>query len=286
MNTIWAEWKRIYSPSRRPRAADGGAFIDDARVRLQIDAESLSDVISAAADALSEPAGMSAAAVREALEDGLEEHVVLGGGISVPHSQMDGIERSIAALVTTARPVKVGEDEADLFFVLLAPKAAPRKHLEALAHVGRLCHDPALLDGLREASLPSQAVGLLQAAENGDFDTGSFASQSRLLAAIEVEDSQRVAQVSRMVDEAFGRSTAGSGRTEPIASVRRALGVPSWSHYVLVAIQDPDMPVLLALLEEESRVVGGAPCPVHLLRPENVALTPPTPPAAEAAERA
>lgn len=285
MNTIWAEWKRIYAPSRRPQAPAGPeVFIDQERVRLQIDARSLGDVVEAAAEALANAADRPAPVLRKALDERIEGHVALGGGISVPHTPIEGLEHSIAALVTTAQPVDVGTDRADLFFVLLAPAGAPRKHLQALAHVGRLCHDQGLLDGLREATFAPQAARLLRAAERGDYDTGAFVARARLLAAVEVEDPERVAQLARMVDEAFGRSASGSGRTEPIATVRRALNVPSSSHYVLVTLVEHDVPVLLALLDEESRVVGGSHCPVHLLRPESLVPVPPAQPETPQAE--
>ena len=270
MNTIWEEWKRIYTPSRRPEATpkDGERFIDAERTRVQIDASSLDDVVTAAAEALSSAAQRPAAELRDALRERIQGHVALGGGISVPHTPIDGLDRSIAALVTTQSPVQVGGDEADVFFVLLAPAGDPRKHLQALAHVGRLGHDQGLLDGLRDATTADQAVRLLGAAERGDFDTGAFVTRARLLAAVEVENPDRLGVLARMVDEAFGRSSSGSGRNEPFATVRRALNVPATSHYVLVTLMEQDMPVLLTLLEEEQRLVGGAHCPVHLLRPE------------------
>jgi len=270
MNTIWEEWKRIYAPSRRPEAVsdDREAFIDAPRVRVQLDARSLDDVVAAAAEALSSAAGRPAAVLRTALQERIEGHVVLGGGISVPHTPIDGLDHSIAALVTTRDPVEVGGDEADVFFVLLAPAGDPRKHLQALAHVGRLCHDEGLLGGLRGAVSASDAARLLRAAERGDFDTGAFVTSARVLAAIEIEEPDRVGLLARMVDEAFGRSVSGAGHNEPFATVRRTLNVPATSHYLLVTLMERDMAVLLALLDEERRLVGGAHCPVHLLRPE------------------
>lgn len=277
MNTIWEEWKRIYAPSRRPQAAstDADAFIDAQRARVQIDAASLDDVVEAAAEALSSAAEQPASVLRKALQDRIEGHVALGGGISVPHAPIEGLDRSVAALVTSREPVEVGGDEADVFFVLLAPAGQPRKHLQALAHVGRLCHDQGLVDGLRTATSAADAARLLRAAERGDFDTGAFVTRARLLAAVEVENPDRVRLLTRMVDEAFGRSSSGSGQGEPFATIRRALNVPSSSHYLLVTLMERDVPVLLALLDEESRVVGEPHCPVHLLRPESTVPVPP-----------
>ncbi len=90
--------------------------------------------------------------------------------------------------------------------------------------------------------------------------------------------------LTRMVDEAFGRSASGAGHNEPFATMRRALNVPANSHYLLVTLMERDMPVLIALLEEECRVVGGAHCPVHLLRPEMLGPVPPAAPEGAEAE--
>lgn len=281
MNTIWEEWKRIYAPSRTPNAELGGrdTFIEADRVRVQLAAESLDDVVAAAAEALANAAKRPAEELRIALQERTEGHVALGGGISVPHTRIDGLEHSLAALVTTVKPLSLGGEEADVFFVLLAPAGNPRKHLETLAHVGRLGHDQRLLDGLRNATTASEAARLVRGAQGGDFDTGAFVTRARLLAAVQVEDPDRVGLVARMVDEAFGHSASGSGRTEPFAMVRRALNLPATAHYVLVTLMEQDVPVLLALLHEEHRAAGGAHCPVHLLRPEGLASVPDTKPA-------
>lgn len=279
MSTIWEEWKHLYAP--RPNSEvvpeDAQAFIDADRVRVQVEAGSLVDVVAAAAEALAPVAGRPEGVLREALAGRIEGHVVLGGGISVPHAPIEGLDESIVSLVTTKGPVAVGDGEADLFFVLLAPHDDPRKHLQSLAHVGRLCHDQSLLDDLRDATDSEEAARVLRAVDRAVFDTGTV-SRARRLAVIEVEEQGRVSQVVHMANEAFGRSTSGSGRTEPVATIRRALGASPTSHYVLVNLVERDLPVLQALLEEEGRLVGRVPCRFHMLRSD-------APPAASGAPR-
>ena len=272
MSTIWAEWKRVYSPggAREAQEDDADDFIDAERVRMQIDARSLDDVVAEAAEALANAAGRPVAQLRKALQERIEGHVALGGGVSVPHTPIDGLERSIAALVTTRNPVEVAGEEADVFFVLLAPAADPSQHLQSLAHVGRLCHEQGLLDALREASEPAEAVRLLRTVDRAVFDTGAFVTRARLLAAVEVEDAERTKQVAEFVEEAFGGAVSGAGDTEPFATVRRTLRLPATTNFVLVTVVERDLVVLLALLEEERRVVGGSRCRVHVLRPETI----------------
>ncbi|MCH9679961.1 MAG: PTS sugar transporter subunit IIA [Deltaproteobacteria bacterium] len=270
MHTIWAEWKHLYGPLNRREGGEGKwqDFIDAPRTRLQIDANSLDEVLTVAAELLAPVAKLPATTLAAALQQRAEGHVALGGGVSVPHAPIAELDNSLAALVTTKRPLEVGGETADVFFVLLAPSKDPRKHLQALAHVGRLCHDDRLLGRLRETSSAAEAAGLLRSLDPAVFDTGSFAPHARLLAAVELEDGERAQQIAGIVDEAFGRSAVGEARTEPFAMVRRVLHLPVTTHLVLLALEERDVVVLHALLEEERLVVGGPRCPVHLLRPD------------------
>lgn len=273
---VWEEWRRIYAQgARKPEETEDPweDFIDASRARVQVEAKSLDDVASAAADALAKAAGIPAAEIAEALRVRIEGHVVLGGGVSVPHTPIRGLDRSLAALVTTTSPIEVAGEEADVFFVLLAPSDDPRKHLQALAHVGRLCHDPVLLGRMREAKTPQQVANLLRAVNNALTDTDpGILVDVRLLGVIVVEDPARARQVLRMVEEAFGRATRGSlDGTEPLNTLRRVLRLRRSSDVVLVSLEERDVAVLDALLEEEQRLVGGERCPVHLLRPDVMA---------------
>ena len=264
-STIWAEWKRIYAPGRSAPSDEAPRdFIDASHVRLQADAASLDDVVRAASEALADAAGVEAEVLLEALRGRMEGHVALGGGISVPHAPIPGLERSLAALVTTARPIVVDDEDADVFFVLLAPPSDPQQHLQSLAHIGRLCHDELLLGRLREATDPAGAAVALRAAEATVLDSAVIVSP-RLLAVIEVGSRTRAKRVREMVDEAFGQSALGSpSDDEPLRMMRKVVRSQA-SQLLIVPIDDLEIGVLRALLDQEQQMVGGEPCRLHLL---------------------
>ncbi|MEM7153122.1 MAG: SulP family inorganic anion transporter [Myxococcota bacterium] len=270
MGMVWEEWKRIYAPrdiNADPPDSPWEDFVDASRARIGVDAKSLDDVVVAAAEALAPAAGRPADELAEALRTRIEGHVALGSGISVPHAPIDGLERSVAALVTTKEPVEVAGETADLFFVLLAPANDPRLHLQALAHVGRLCHDEVLLRGLRDAKSSEDAAAKLRAAGEGfDTDTG-LRLDNRLMAVVESEDAARTEPLARLIEEAFGRAhVASNDDGEMFATLRGVLRFRQSARVVVTVIEERDVVVLRRLLEEEQRVVGGARCRVHMLR--------------------
>lgn len=270
---VWEEWKRIYAPRRGPRVLTTSPwedFIDASRARVGIEADGLDDVIEAAAEALAPASGHSAEELSEALRTRLEGHVALGGGVSVPHAPIRGLERSIAALVTTREPIEVDEETADVFFVLLAPADAPRLHLQTLAHVGRLCHDRGLLESLRAAESPEDAALALRAADDLAMDTDAgVPADTRLMVVVEVDHAGRADHVARLVEEAFGRgyvTSASDGAS--FEALRKVLQFPRSRRVIVTVIEERDLVVLHRLLDEEQRVVGGTKSQVHVLLAE------------------
>ncbi len=272
MSMVWEEWKQIYAPrgGQAPNAAadQRDDFLDAERTRVQLDAESLDDVVRAAAERLAPLAGVSSEALTATLRGRVEGHVALGGGVSVPHAPVAGLERSLAALVTTKRPIDVAGEEADLFFILLAPEDDPRAHLRALAHVGRLCHDEGLLKGLRGATTPEDAIRTLRAFDAAVMDTGSgFQLDSRVLAVVDAQTPERAKNVGRLVRSAFGNAAVGtSSDSVAFDVVRRVLRLSRTTQMIIVALDEPDVDVLRTLLREEQRVVSGDQCPIFVLR--------------------
>lgn len=270
MGMVWDEWKRIYAPRDVGTAQPESPwddFIDASRARIGVEATSLDDVVVAAADALAPAIGRPAEEIAEALRTRIEGHVALGSGLSVPHAPIDGLDRSVAALVTTKSPVDVSDDTADLFFVLLAPANDPRLHLQALAHVGRLCHDEVLLKALRNAETSEEAAAKLRSAdESFETDTG-LTLDTRSMAVVVSEDATRTEPLSRLIEEAFGQAhIATSDDGELFAALRRVLRLRRGVRLIVTAIEERDVVVLRRLLDEEQRVNGGARCRVHMLR--------------------
>lgn len=264
-STVWAEWKRIYAPGRVAPADElQHDFIDALHIRVHANATSLDDVVRLASEALAREAGVESEVLLEALRSRIEGHVALGGGISIPHAPIPGLQRSLAALVTTEASIAVDDSDADVFFVLLAPPADPQQHLQSLAHIGRLCHDELLLERLREATEPDQAARALRAAEARELDSAVIMSP-RLLAVIEVGSRGRAKRVQEMVDEAFGQSALGSPADDEFLRTMRKVVRSQASELLVVPIDDQEIGVLRALLDQEQQVVGGDRCRLHLL---------------------
>jgi MFS superfamily sulfate permease-like transporter/mannitol/fructose-specific phosphotransferase system IIA component (Ntr-type) len=272
VSTIWAEWKRVYAPRRPGEVLPAQrAFVPEARIHVQSDANSLEDVIRAGAKALAEDAGVAAETLEKALLDRIEGHVALGGGISVPHAPVSGLRESLAAVVTTSKPISVESDEADLFFVLLGPPDDPQQHLQTLAHVGRLCHDQALLDQLRAATSAEEAAKALRDADAATLDSAVVMSP-RLLGVVEVDNPDRADKVREMVEEAFGDVMLGDPMDdELLRMVRRVLRAKS-KQLMVVPILEREIGVLRALLDEEHRLVGASACRLHLLGAQQLGL--------------
>jgi MFS superfamily sulfate permease-like transporter/mannitol/fructose-specific phosphotransferase system IIA component (Ntr-type) len=271
VSTIWAEWKRVNAP-RGPGEAmeDAAIFITEEHIDLHLEAESLADVMASGARLLAEDAGLSVEVLEKTLLDRIEGHVALGGGISVQHAPVVGLQKSLAALITTAKPIAVDSNEADVFFVLLAPPRDPQMHLQALAHVGRLCHDSHLLDGLRMATSVGEASRLLRLADGSIVDSGVIRSP-RLLAVVELDERGRAGKIKEMVREAFGDVLLGEIRHDRILRMIRKVVRAQSDHLLVVPILEREVAVLRALLDEEQRLTGGPPRPMHLLGVEGIA---------------
>ncbi|MGH1348340.1 MAG: SulP family inorganic anion transporter [Nannocystales bacterium] len=272
VSTIWAEWKQLYAPLRagevHPPRTD---FIPLDRIQVRTDATKLEDVIRAGAAALADEAGVDAASLERALLERIEGHVALGAGVSVPHAPIPGLRESIAALVTTPNPIAVESDEADIFFVLLAPPDAPQLHLQALAHVGRLCHDEDLLESLRSARSTEDAAKALRTADAANLDSAAIMSP-RLLGVIEVDDTDRAQRVRTIVEEAFGDALLGEPLDDELLRMMRRVLRAKSKQLMVVPILEREIGVLRALLDEEHKLVGNDPCRLHLLGVQQLGL--------------
>jgi hypothetical protein len=81
--------------------------------------------------------------------------------------------------------------------------------------------------------------------------------------------------VADLVEEAFGRPAVLSRDDESRFEVlRRVLRIRASRRLVLVPIEERDVGVLQALLDEESRLLRTELCRMHLLRPVSIARDP------------
>ncbi|MFW6051064.1 MAG: SulP family inorganic anion transporter [Myxococcota bacterium] len=274
LRLVWAEWRRAYAPQgrREDSTPPDTGWIDAERVRTGVEAASLDDVLTAAAEVLARAADRPAAELGRVLRRRVEGHVALGEGVSIPHASLAGLERPVAALVTTRNAVDVSGEPADLFFVMLAPEADPQQHLRALAHVARLCHDASLLEGLRNARTPDEVVGLLDAAERSlaKADSGVALGDDRVLVVLEVEGDGHFERVAEVVGEAFQPPVVlPRDAAQAFDPLRHVLSVPASRLLLLLPMEENDLDFLRVLLDEQSRVAPDGVCRLHVLRPED-----------------
>lgn len=76
----------------------------------------------------------------------------IGAGIAVPHSTVEGLDRSVCVLAQIEGGIDFGAiDQAPVGFVflLLSPPEAIGHHLRLLARIARLLHSPGFTEALR-----------------------------------------------------------------------------------------------------------------------------------------
>ena len=267
VSLVWAEWKKVYaSPDTRERAQDlrWHGWIDEGRIALKVETEQLDGVLSCGAEMLASAAGLDPVEVYEALSRASDGHVPLGGGISLPHTTLPGLDRSYAAVVTTARPLAVGASEADLFFVLVSPRHNPGEHLQALAHIGRMCHHSPLLTQIRSAPSPGYAALLLDALGRR---TEGTTTPARYLATVVLHGKDRARRFLETLGEAFSHPvlvTPDDG--ERFQLMRAMVAADADDSFLMVPIDVEDEALLRALLEEESKLSVGPAGRLSLMR--------------------
>ena len=87
----------------------------------------------------------------------------LAGGVALPHARMPGVTASRGAFIRLSNPVdfdSMDGQPVDLVFALLVPEEATEEHLQLLAELARLFHNPLFCEQLRSAD-QQQAFSLL-----------------------------------------------------------------------------------------------------------------------------
>jgi MFS superfamily sulfate permease-like transporter/mannitol/fructose-specific phosphotransferase system IIA component (Ntr-type) len=267
LRIVWQEWKQIYRPVRHGPVVD--SWLEPDRVRVQVPAETLDDVLQGAAELLASRAGIDASTIADALRERPEGHIGLGEGVSLPHAPLPGLSEPLIALMTTSEPISVDGDDCDVFFVLHAPEDDHHDHLRALARVGRLCLRSTLLDELRAATNPEALVAAVARAERSfaeEAAPSSFASRRRSLAVIEVA-ARDPAHIAEILSDGFESPVAVSPGEPIFEVVQTVVRVPSSHQLLLLPIHERDVAVLQALLREQINLEPDEMVHLHILRP-------------------
>ncbi|MCP4474678.1 MAG: PTS transporter subunit EIIA [Gammaproteobacteria bacterium] len=88
----------------------------------------------------------------------------IGHGIAIPHIRLDGIDQTIAALVTLQQPVDFNGPEklsADLIFALVVPADFDQQHLDLLKTITQQLHSKTIQEALRTSDTAEMAYHLL-----------------------------------------------------------------------------------------------------------------------------
>jgi mannitol/fructose-specific phosphotransferase system IIA component (Ntr-type) len=92
----------------------------------------------------------------------------LGAGIAFPHCRVEGLPDVVLAVGVSEEGIDFGAADGipiRLLFLLLSPKEAPARHLQALARLTRLVRTPGLVEQLEQAHSADGIARALQEAE-------------------------------------------------------------------------------------------------------------------------
>jgi len=103
------------------------------------------------------------------LRDVIEREKVMstgiGSGVAIPHAYTDGVDRLVTAFFRARSGVDfdaLDNEDVDLFFLILGPKASRKDHIRILARISRLLNHGAFRAELREAADVSQVLDVFK----------------------------------------------------------------------------------------------------------------------------
>ena len=88
----------------------------------------------------------------------------IGGGIALPHGRLNGINECITAAIRLKEPLSFDapdEKPICLAIALLVPADAAKQHLQILAELARLFHEPERRDKILKATDTASLLALL-----------------------------------------------------------------------------------------------------------------------------
>ncbi len=92
----------------------------------------------------------------------------LESGVAIPHSMLQGLDRSLLAIAVAPDGTTFGPPELEpvrLFFLLLSPPDEGGLHIKMLARIVRLLRHPGTLDVLANAPTPEALLAEVERVE-------------------------------------------------------------------------------------------------------------------------
>ena len=86
----------------------------------------------------------------------------MGMGIAIPHAKSSGVQTAGVAFGRPSSPLRYGEEEADLIFLIAAPEGEHNLHVKVLQQLARRLMHESFRDSLRGASTPEEVVELMR----------------------------------------------------------------------------------------------------------------------------
>jgi nitrogen PTS system EIIA component len=112
-------------------------------------------------------AGVDEATVQKALQEREQlGSTGIGRGVALPHARIPGLKRLLGAFARLQQPIDfdaIDQQPVDLLFLLLAPEAAPRDQIAALARISHLFRDLGACGALRQAPTAEAIYAIIKA---------------------------------------------------------------------------------------------------------------------------
>ncbi len=254
---VWAEWKRAHAEVEsdgNEESARWNDWIPTESINLRTAAKTLDEVVELAVPRLAALTGLEPRLLHEKLTATSDGHVPLGGGVSLPHAAIEGIERSEVVVVTTDASIMVGNGEADIFFVLLSPLSDTAEHLRVLSHIGRMCHRSPLLEELRRAPSAESAADVLDMLSRATARGETLSGARRCLALISTEDAAHAYELRAELSEAFAHWALFTEKDLAILEILRPVGSNDAGAILVTSIKLHEEPLLRALLIEANKL--------------------------------
>lgn len=83
-------------------------------------------------------------------------------GIAIPHAKSSGVKEPAVAFGRTAEPIKYGDEDADLIFLIAAPEGENNLHVKILSRLARKLVHNDFRASLREAGTSEEVMELLR----------------------------------------------------------------------------------------------------------------------------